>query len=609
MTTSSLHLSTLVLSSFETGVSPFDQRTVQITKKDHVELKWQASFWKTQHKRVAAREEILKEQLKQKDAKISNLKQHLDNKKGKKAEIANWQTRHKKAIAQVEVLKEQLKQKEAIIRDLNQRLYGKKSEKSRDKGNINPDAKGNLSKRPRGRQKGSLSHGRTVRSTLPIIHEVIPLSETACGVCGLNYSLLSSHEESDIIEVEVTAHTRRIKRQKCVTNCTCTPGSKLITAPTVPKLIPKSPYGNSIWAELLIKKFLHAQPINRTLNDFKSLGLTIAPGTIAGGLKKLTPLFEPVYKAFHQQQMTENRFHNDETRWEVYQQIEGKVGHRWYLWLTRSISVVYYRMDPTRSADVPLSHFADLVSKIVIIICDRYSAYKKLARLNLSIILAFCWAHVRRDFLDFSRSHVDMKGWGLDWAAEISKLFHLNNQRIALWDPSLPITHQSSLFQESHNVLGCALRDMKARCDALLHEDKIAQDKNGKKQGTLTVAQRKVLTSLADHWKGLTVFYDRPEVKMDNNPAEQSMRNPVLGRNGYYGSGSLWSAELAAMMFSIFQTLLLWNLNPRTWLNLYFKICAQNGGKAPDDLSDFLPWTMSKARLQQFSKPPDNNTS
>ena len=38
-----------------------------------------------------------------------------------------------------------------------------------------------------------------------------------------------------------------------------------------------------------------------------------------------------------------------------------------------------------------------------------------------------------------------------------------------------------------------------------------------------------------------------PEVKMDNNPAEQSIRNPVLGRNGYYGSGSLWCAELAAM--------------------------------------------------------------
>ncbi len=31
----------------------------------------------------------------------------------------------------------------------------------------------------------------------------------------------------------------------------------------------------------------------------------------------------------------------------------------------------------------------------VIVVCDRYSAYEKLARLNAVIILAFCWAHVR----------------------------------------------------------------------------------------------------------------------------------------------------------------------------------------------------------------------
>ncbi|MCX7116665.1 MAG: transposase, partial [Legionellales bacterium] len=46
------------------------------------------------------------------------------------------------------------------------------------------------------------------------------------------------------------------------------------------------------------------------------------------------------YKAFHQQQMTENKFHNDETRWEVYEQVEGKTGHCWYLWVMRSASVV-----------------------------------------------------------------------------------------------------------------------------------------------------------------------------------------------------------------------------------------------------------------------------
>ena len=549
--------------SLEKEVLPFIARTITIKYMDYVALKSDASYWKAQHARVIVREEALKEQI---------------------------------------------KHKEAIIRDLNQRLYGKHSEKDGSKAEVNPNDKENKSKRPKGQQKGTPGHGRTQRQNLPVALEIIPLIETACGQCGLEYSLLSSYEESDIIEVAVAAHVRRIKRQKCAKNCTCVPGSKIITAPVIPKLIPGSPYGNSIWAEILLSKFIHAQPVNRTLNDFSSLGLDISPGTIAGGLQKITPLFEPVYKAFHQQQMTENKFHNDETRWEVYDQVEGKTGHRWYLWVMRSASVVFYRLDPTRSADVPIEHFSDLILKLVIVICDRYSAYKKLARLNLAIILAFCWVHVRRDFLNLARSYPDLKNWGLDWVDEISKLYHLNNQRLETWDPKLPLIWQSPLFKEKHAALGIALNEMKSRCDALILSDDVAK-KTKEKTGLLATIQRKLLVSLTKHWKGLTVFYDHPQVAMDNNSAEQSIRNPVLGRNNYYGSGSIWAASLAAMQFSIFQTMLLWGINPRTWILLYLEACAKNKGVAPEDLSEFLPWKMSEARLLQLAKPPDSNTS
>lgn len=544
-------------------VLPFVARTITLPYMDYIALKSDASYWKAQHARVIIREEELKDQL---------------------------------------------KHKEAIIRDLNQRLYGKHSEKGGSKAEVNPNDKKNKSKRSKGQQKGTPGPGRTQRPNLAVIPEIVPLIEIACGLCGLEYSLLSSYEESDIIEVEVAAHIRRIKRQKCAKNCTCMLGSKIITAPVIPKLIPGSPYGNSIWAEILLSKFIHAQPVNRTLNDFSSLGLNISPGTIAGGLQKITPLFEPVYKAFHQQQMTENKFHNDETRWEVYEEVEGKTGHRWYLWVMRSVSVVFYRLDPTRSADVPIEHFSDLILKRVIVICDRYSAYKKLAKLNLAIILAFCWVHVRRDFLNLARSYPDLKNWGLDWVDEISKLYHLNNQRVECWDPKLPLNWQSPLFKERHDALGIALNEMKSRSEALIVADDVA--KCGKeKTGRLATIQRKLLISLTKHWKGLTVFYNHPHVAMDNNSAEQSIRNPVLGRNNYYGSGSIWSAKLAAMQFSIFQTMLLWGINPRTWINLYLEACAKNKGVAPDDLSEFLPWKMSEARLLQLAKPLDSNTS
>jgi transposase len=54
-----------------------------------------------------------------------------------------------------------------------------------------------------------------------------------------------------------------------------------------------------------------------------------------------------------------------------------------------------------------------------------------------------------------------------------------------------------------------------------------------------------------------------PQVPLDNNLAENTIRGPVTGRKNYYASGSLWSATLATAAFSIVKTLGLWGINPR----------------------------------------------
>jgi transposase len=99
------------------------------------------------------------------------------------------------------------------------------------------------------------------------------------------------------------------------------------------------------------------------------------------------------------------------------------------------------------------------------------------------------------------------------------------------------------------------------------------------------------------------VFVDHPEVPMDNNAGERNIRGPVCGRKNYWGSGSIWSSELTAMMFSLFQTLGLWDINREHWLSAYLNACADNGGKAPGDLSPFLPWEMDQQRRQLLSLP------
>jgi len=53
------------------------------------------------------------------------------------------------------------------------------------------------------------------------------------------------------------------------------------------------------------------------------------------------------------------------------------------------------------------------------------------------------------------------------------------------------------------------------------------------------------------HQVTLSLFVDHPLVPMDNNIAERAHRTPVVGRKNFYGSGSLWSGQLAAAMYTV----------------------------------------------------------
>jgi transposase len=183
---------------------------------------------------------------------------------------------------------------------------------------------------------------------------------------------------------------------------------------------------------------------------------------------------------------------------------------------------------------------------------------------------------------------------------KIGVLYHINNQRCKEFDQKFPIQWQSASFKTQHEKLV-------EKMDAMAEERDAFVDAYDPDTTLLAEVKYKILTSLQNHWKGLSVFVDHPEVPMDNNNAEGSIRNPVTGRKNFYGSGSLWSSVLAAIMFSIFQTIALGGLNCNHWLRLYLSACAQNHGKAPEDLSTFLPWKMDEERRQQLCKPFDTS--
>ena len=511
-----------------------------------------------------------------------------------------WEAQHERAVLREKSLKKTIEILKAKNRDLNKRLFGKKSEKKT--GKKEGGTKPSTSSRLRGQQPGSKGHGRTSHPDLNSVEEPVKFPATpTCPDCGTPY-IHDGNKKSEIIEVEVKAYKRIIIRETLKKGCSCKDTPRLVTAPMPPKVIPKSQYGISIWEDVLLSKFLYCQPTNRLLSQYSELGFNISPGSIAGGLKIIKDLFQPIYNELYIKQISENRFHNDESGWKVFEEVDGKIGNRWWLWVCRSVSVIFYQIAPGRGADVVVEHFKDSPHEKVIVVCDRYSAYKSLARQLSFIVLAFCWAHVRRDFLDAAKKYPKLEKWALDWVNKIGELYHINNQRIKEFDPEQILQWQSATFKQKHEKLVEAMNLMAEERDAFID----SYEPSNPKTKLITEVKYKILLSLQNHWPGLSVFVKHPEVPMDNNKAENAIRNPVTGRRNFYGSGSLWSSQLAAILFSIFQTIRLCGLNCRHWLRLYLTACAENHGQPPEDLSLFLPWKMDEKRRQQLSKPFDS---
>ena len=310
-------------------------------------------------------------------------------------------------------------------------------------------------------------------------------------------------------------------------------------------------------------------------------GLLLSQGTLTGGLHTLSPLFEPIYEALHERCLQAEHWHADETRWPVFVRIEGKDGTRWYLWIFKSPEVVFFVLDPSRSSEVPKEFFGEKASGIVS--ADRYSAYKALVNLG-RLLIAFCWAHMRRDFVRLGQRYEKYEKWAEEWLERIGKLYGLNDARLEAYE-------DEEAFRVANEELRLFLLEMEELRDAEL----LAGPEKEKK---------KVLTSMKEHWEGLTLFFGFPDVPMDNSEAERRIRSPAVGRKNYYGSGSVWSGHLAAMMFSILQTIELHGLCPRKWLTRYLEACAEKSGQVPDDFERFLPWNLSEEERIALSADP-----
>jgi transposase len=520
-----------------------------------------------------------------------------------------WRSRHAYAIERLNRCIQQVKQLKHVIseRDIvinkqlqeierlkativwfEQQMFGQKSERTREQlidqeACSDGDSQGPSTddRRRRGKQPGTKGNGRKLRHNLAFVEAIHELDrqKRRCDTCGKPYREIAGTEDCEQVEWEVRLYRIIHKRKRYVPDCNCKGGIGILTAEVVPKLIPKGMFTCGFWARLLIEKFQHQRPLCRIRQMLEMDGLSVSEGTLTGGLQRIGELLVPVYTAILARSRTASHWHMDETGWKVFVEQAGKRGFGWWLWVISTADTCVYILDPSRSRRVISDYLGSGAEGIVS--SDRHSAYKNLPD---GIYVSFCWTHVRRDFIKVRDGYKKLGLWANEWILAIKRLYGLNARRIEL-------IGNADAFAEADRLLREAVANMaKVRDRQLASRD-------------LHPAQRKVLKSLKNHWEGLTVFVQQPQIPMDNNEAERRLRNPVVGRKNYYGSGSVWSGKLAAMCFTIFQTLLKHGINCREFLLEYFEACAANGGRPPEHIEHYLPWNLSEEQRATWAHP------
>ena len=525
-----------------------------------------------------------------------------------RAEAQRWRDEAQRLAAESSVLRAEKAELEGQVAALSEKvvtlsrlLFGDSSEKQQQGakaktsggGGVGASAGDGGGGRRRGQQPGSRGHGRRDYSHLETVEEVHDVDEAqrCCDECGAAYAGFGEERCEQIdwrVRIVRIVHRRRSYRRTCA--C-AVPG--VVTAPVPAKPIAKGRFTAGFLARLLVDKYVWGRPLSRSAAALASEGFDVAEGTLVGALKAASALLEPLDAAIRVRNAAAGHVHVDETSWKVFEDVEGKANQRWWLWVFAAADTTVFTIEPSRSTKVLRDHLgidADATAlagdRRLLISSDFFTVYQSLDRVE-GVDALWCWAHIRRYFIRAGDAYPkQLAAWRDAWVERIAALYRAHQMLAACPPGSHTRAAAAADFAAALDAIDVARCDQAA--DAGLHP-----------------AAVKVLATLDHEWDGLARHKDFPELALDNNTSERALRNPVVGRKNYYGSGAVWAARLAGRVWTVTATAQLAGCDPLAYLRAYLDACAAAGARPPTGqaLARFLPWMATEADLAAWRAP------
>ena len=465
---------------------------------------------------------------------------------------------------------------ELRIQALNMKLYGRSSERRVDVDanqlSLFEAAKKELEKEL---EKQTITYTRTkptkkkpVRKELPAhlerrteVVEPTDLPEDAVKI---------GEEVTEVLEIEEPKiWVRRIVRPKYAskTNSEKEGVSGVIIGqmPSLP--LPRSMYGASVLAYIIIGKYVDHLPFYRQRQIFARFGYELAESTMGDALNKTCELLFPLFETLRLKILEQQYLQADESTIKVQDNHKKGATHLGYYWVYHAPLIKGGVFDylPSREQAGPYLFLKNFSGNLQ---TDGYGGYNGIAKRE-DIFMYACMAHARRKFIEAEKSDQ-----------------HLAKQAIAFIGQLYDIERYC---RENNLSNQQRLEERSTHAAPIMAEFKQWLDDNA----SVSVPKspiRKAIGYTLNLWTRLERYLENGEIEIDNNLIENTIRPIALGRKNYLFAGSHDAAQNAAMIYSFMATCKLNNVNPYKWLEDVLNVINET---KVSDLDSLLPFSQA----------------
>jgi transposase len=414
-------------------------------------------------------------------------------------------------------------------------------------------------------------------SHLPRIEMMVDIQDHSCPCCGGKLHVIGEDRAERLDIVPAQFRVLVVSRPKY--GCRACE-DVVVQAPAPARLIEGGIPTEATVAQVLVSKYADHLPLYRQAQIYARQGITLDRSTLADWVGRAAFLLRPVHERVLAVLKSSTKLFADETTAPVLDPGRGrtKIGQFFTYarddrsWGGTDPPGVAYVYAPDRKAERPIAHLAGFVGVLQV---DGYGGYRALAERN-AVMLAFCWAHVRRRFFELAASGpAPIASEALQY---IASLYHIESEirgRTA--------DERREVRQEKSRPIVQAFEPwLRAKLALISQKTKLAE------------AIRYALS----RWAGLCRFVDDGRIDIDSNVVERAIRPIALNRKNALFAGSDGGAEHWAVIASLIETCKLSAIDPYAYLaDTLTKIV---NGHLNSQLDELLPWAY--AATPQFKQ-------